>query len=239
MKTSLRIAAFFILTMILTLAIAIIQQALGISVEYLSLPQFGPGLAAAIMMLAAKTEGVRFTVAPRRCSAYRCVILLLPLLVPLIIYALLRASGAKFELPVFRPAALLLIPGIVIGAIGEEIGWRGYLQNYLSKKNLAVPSYVLIGFFWGLWHLGIFQNGALYAGAFIIGTVAYSGIMYYLGADSPGNILPAIFFHSLINIGFYLFSAMEPTLLLAGLNSGIWLIIFLIIRGTVRRSRII
>jgi hypothetical protein len=60
--------------------------------------------------------------------------------------------------------------------------------------------------------------------------------MYYLGEDNPENILPAIFFHSLVNIGFYLFSALEPTLLLAGLNSGIWFIILLIIKGVRRRG---
>jgi membrane protease YdiL (CAAX protease family) len=236
MKTHLRIAAFFILTMILTLSLAVIQQALGLSAEYLSLPQFGPGLAGAIMMLAAKKDGVRFSIAPARLSPSRWVIMLLPLLVPVIIAGLMLASGNRFELPDFQPAAMLLIPGIIIGAVGEEIGWRGYLQNYLRGKNLLIPSYVIVGLLWGLWHLGIFQYGALYAGVFSIGTVAYSGIMYYLGEDNPENILPAIFFHSLVNIGFYLFSALEPTLLLAGLNSGIWFIILLIIKGVRRRG---
>lgn len=41
----------------------------------------------------------------------------------------------------------------IIFAFGEELGWRGFLQNKLFSKMGMMPTVVLLGLIWGYWHL--------------------------------------------------------------------------------------
>jgi hypothetical protein len=63
---------------------------------------------------------------------------------------------------------------------------------------------------WGLWHVGIFANGAVFAGFFLLMTIALSIIMGELLRHSKGNhIFISTAFHALINIGLLLFFSEE------------------------------
>jgi uncharacterized protein len=42
---------------------------------------------------------------------------------------------------------------MILGAIGEEIGWRGYLQPALEKKYSPVVAYLITGLIWAYWHI--------------------------------------------------------------------------------------
>jgi len=52
MKTLARIGTFYGITFVFTIILAIIQQDLGIDAAKISLPQFGPGFAAIVMIMA-------------------------------------------------------------------------------------------------------------------------------------------------------------------------------------------
>ncbi|WP_018759051.1 CPBP family intramembrane glutamic endopeptidase [Paenibacillus terrigena] len=41
------------------------------------------------------------------------------------------------------------------GPLGEELGWRGFAQIELQKKHSPLKASIIIGFWWGLWHLPI------------------------------------------------------------------------------------
>ncbi|EJR53999.1 hypothetical protein IIM_02256 [Bacillus cereus VD107] len=41
------------------------------------------------------------------------------------------------------------------GPLGEEIGWRGFAQIELQKKYSPLKASIIIGFWWGMWHLPI------------------------------------------------------------------------------------
>ncbi len=61
-----------------------------------------------------------------------------------------------FYLPVEpeRMAALVMFP------LGEEFGWRGFAYPRLAKRHGPVVGSLILGAFWGLWHLGMmFQPG--------------------------------------------------------------------------------
>lgn len=47
-------------------------------------------------------------------------------------------------------SAVLFMP---LGAIGEEIGWRGLLQPALAKRFGAFKGTVLVGLIWAYWHI--------------------------------------------------------------------------------------
>jgi membrane protease YdiL (CAAX protease family) len=83
---------------------------------------------------------------------------------PLIITALLLIFSL-FS-PVFTPALFtetnklsLLLTGIVMGiAVGffEELGWTGFAVPKLRRKHNVFTSGIILGLFWGLWHLPLF-----------------------------------------------------------------------------------
>ena len=47
-------------------------------------------------------------------------------------------------------------------ALGEEIGWRGYLYPALRERFSIVQTHVLLGLIWSLWHLPINLQGYNY-----------------------------------------------------------------------------
>jgi len=50
---------------------------------------------------------------------------------------------------------------IVLGGL-EELGWRGILQPRLEKVISYLPSVIIVGFVWSVWHLPLwFMNGTV------------------------------------------------------------------------------
>jgi membrane protease YdiL (CAAX protease family) len=41
----------------------------------------------------------------------------------------------------------------LLGAVGEEIGWRGYLQPTLRQYYSPTPTFFIVGIAWSYWHL--------------------------------------------------------------------------------------
>lgn len=62
-----------------------------------------------------------------------------------------------FNVGYIRSAAFLLaiFPISFIGYLGEEYGWRYYLQPILQKKYGLRAGVVILGIVWGLWHVGL------------------------------------------------------------------------------------
>lgn len=59
--------------------------------------------------------------------------------------------------------ALLLGPILnFIPALGEELGWRGYLLPKLIEKMGNIKAIILTGIIWGLWHLPVIIMGHNY-----------------------------------------------------------------------------
>ena len=44
------------------------------------------------------------------------------------------------------------------GAMGEESGWRGHLQQSFEKKHSVLKSSVIVGIIWAFWHLPTWIN---------------------------------------------------------------------------------
>lgn len=65
-----------------------------------------------------------------------------------------------------RPISIMLVEGIAVGltinaliALGEEIGWRGFLYNYVEGNNFVKS--VVIGTVWAWWHWPLISLGYL------------------------------------------------------------------------------
>ncbi|WP_195575203.1 CPBP family intramembrane glutamic endopeptidase [Paenibacillus sp. 1001270B_150601_E10] len=47
------------------------------------------------------------------------------------------------------------LKNLLSGPLGEEIGWRAFALMELQKRHSPLKASVIIGFWWGLWHLPI------------------------------------------------------------------------------------
>jgi hypothetical protein len=103
--------------------------------------------------------------------------------------AMFVAAGAEFS-PMPSPAVIwptlfgaTLVAGPLVNglvALGEEIGWRGYLLPKLMPLG-KLKAYVLMGVIWALWHLPLLLIGFVYPGQPLWGTLAFMALLVAFG----------------------------------------------------------
>jgi len=99
---------------------------------------------------------------------------------------------------------LLLLFTIIWGSIGEELGWRGFMLPLLNKRNSLLKSSLIIGIFWGIWHMYFFSGIHIFL-IYMILTCEFSLVMSWIQSKINGNIIPAIISHSSFNFCALLF----------------------------------
>ncbi len=94
-----------------------------------------------------------------------------------------------------------------MGALGEEIGWRGFAAPLLVKRLGYAPASLLLGLFWAVWHF----PGILWADyhtdtpiawqllCFTVSVVAFNFVLTWLRLRS-GSIWPGVLAHAAHNI---------------------------------------
>jgi membrane protease YdiL (CAAX protease family) len=123
---------------------------------------------------------------------------------------------------VFSHIVFLLIGSII--TLGEEFGWRGYLQEKLLRKYGLNWGFILLGGVWGFWHLPIVLMGWTFPnhpilGAFLlmpISTVFFGIFEGWLYLRSGSIWMPALA-HASINLfsGFLFMMNMSQDVLFA------------------------
>jgi membrane protease YdiL (CAAX protease family) len=144
----------------------------------------------------------------------------LPIGVGAIAYGLAFMLGvAEFQVPDTLPGGsvlgrffvLLFIAGGgnsligLLGAAGEEIGWRGYMLPRLLDGRIPLPVF-LSGLIWGMWHLPLILSGLYASGSnvivscavFLVGAVAFGFILAGVRL-ATGSIWPAVVMHAVWN----------------------------------------
>jgi len=167
--------------------------------------QLAPGLIAIIMVKAAAKEMSLISLLKqcvRKKAAWRWIILsaIIPAAMVFGCDFIFRVI-AKQSFDSYRNSAVTwngwFVIAVMIGCIGEEIGWRGYLLPLLSKKFSLLLSSVLVGAMWGIWHFQ-FGEGLGFA-LFIVTTIEMSIIMTWLYHKGNGSLITAVIFHIVIN----------------------------------------
>lgn len=173
---------------------------------------FMPTLASVIALLTLR-EGfgdVSFRVGGRREVQGMLLALIQPLIVGLLAYGVAWSVGlAEFVPPTF---GLLFLAELsvqfvaqLIGGLGEEIGWRGYMLTRLIDARVPYPVLVS-GLIWGVWHLPLLLSGLYYAGPniylsallFMVAVTVLSWFYAQLRLVT-GSIWPAILLHGAWN----------------------------------------
>jgi len=137
-----------------------------------SIGNYGPTFAAILLWIfsgkRAELRDAFKRVRPHRASLFWYIVaLLLPIgmqLPGLFVYALLGGNMASFSIV---GVLLLIVPFIFVSGLGEELGWRGYALTDLQMTKSPFISSLIVGVFWGVWHLPIIyyfssQSGLLF-----------------------------------------------------------------------------
>ncbi len=170
-----------------------------------SFPQFAPALGVLALCLLTG-DFAPFAAILRRLKpgkahlkGYACAVLLPVVLVVLSAVAL-SLLGVSYQ-PWGGGAAfyLLNLLFMLLGCFGEEIGWRGFLLPTLQKRLSPFASALLVGVFWGVWHLN-FAGGV---GGFVLYTLTVtelSILFTFLYNRTEGNVLAIVFCHFAFNL---------------------------------------
>ncbi len=153
-------------------------------------------------------------------------------------------------LVVIQLAGAVVAPFInAIPALGEEIGWRGFLLPRLCRFG-QWPATIMTGVIWGLWHAPVILLGFNYPGlppvealaCMVIAGVLLSVLFGWLRLAS-GSIWPSAIAHGCVNavagLGGVLVAAGHPldnaSIGLTGWTG--WIVMFLLIAGLVVTKR--
>jgi membrane protease YdiL (CAAX protease family) len=108
--------------------------------------------------------------------------------------------------------ALVLIAGAALTApiisalpiLGEEFGWRAYLQPKLLPLGQR-KMYLLVGIIWGAWHWPVIWMGFNYPGYPLLGSLAMLWFTFVVGTFlgwatlRGGSVWPAVIGHGSLN----------------------------------------
>lgn len=224
MKIFTRIGLFYVSTFVFTIILVVVQQLLGLDPTQLSLPQFGPAAAAVFMLIAFKSDQAKLTITFRGIPFVNYVAALgIPLVVPVLLFLIYNQFIAPLTPPPIAAASfMLLLGGILVGAFGEEVGWRGYAQQMLANRLNRTSAFLITGVLWGVWHIGNFQHGLLYMAFFVLSTIGYSAVMDWLLRGTNYNVVLATLFHFGVNAGFYILQDAMTDIRLVVLNGLVW-----------------
>lgn len=81
------------------------------------------------------------------------------------------------------------IKNLLAGPLGEEIGWRGFAQIELQKKHSPLKASIIIGFWWGMWHLPIWFTTGL------VGVDLIKYILFFIIAMMSTKIVMTAFYN--------------------------------------------
>ena len=152
-------------------------------------------------------------------------------------------------------ASIIYAPFInIITAIGEEVGWRGFLYPELNKSFGKIGTWLIGGTIWGIFHFpamifGGYEYGFDYLGKPVLGLVAFTITCIVLGVmeEIVYSRTKCIWYAALLHGSFNAISTLPAMLInvndpaadkymimgpfMNGLIAGIPLIIFAVIMG--------
>jgi membrane protease YdiL (CAAX protease family) len=98
--------------------------------------------------------------------------------------------------------AFMIFPG---SAVGEELGWRGFVLPRMQVRHSALKASLLIGILWGPWHLPLWLTASeghpisLYV-PFVVAVVASSVFYTWLYNNTGGSLLIVVLYHAASNL---------------------------------------
>lgn len=232
----LRISVFYVLTWLFLMLLGGIQQETGLLPAEIGLAQWGPGIAALLMLLIFRKDGHKIVFFSKDTTVLRYLFAaLIPVgvgLIVLLISSLLPLGTSATRMA--YDSLLLLILWVPFGALGEEIGWRGYLHKTLDTRMRGLFSSLLVGILWMPIHVHFFAQGPVFLFFLVLLIISYSVVIYALVQDTGFNVMLATIFHLSINLTnlLYLDVIYETSFMM--INGLVWVVVAAILILTKR-----
>lgn len=195
------------------------------------LGSFGPSLGAILSVLILQGPGetgallkklVRFRFSP---WIYLFILLLGPALSGVVFLISIGFLGYSFDSMFLKDTAMIPVGFFYIlvlgGPLGEELGWRGFLQE--RGEALTAPFYASlgIGVVWALWHLPLFFTPGTVQSVipfwqFLLQSIVLAVLYTWVNWKSGGSVFAAVLFHTSLNFAmglFPLFQHFTPVML--------------------------
>ena len=126
--------------------------------------------------------------------------------IPLLAFLLSRVTSADPHYDLSTPLLFLtfLLNQLILGPLGEELGWRGFaLPRLLQRFNPFIASLIL-GLIWGVWHLPSFflsglPQASLALPVFLFFTLCQSILVTWIFRHTGGSLLSQVLFHFMMN----------------------------------------
>jgi uncharacterized protein len=133
------------------------------------------------------------------------------------------------------PLALWWIVNLGFYGVGEELGWRGFLQPWLEQRHSVVSSAGLVSLPWAAWHLPLFGITPSYRAMPLAGFLGFamsiwvaSWIFAWLMHAGRGSLLIVVVFHAWFDI--VTTSPLGPSGLPTAMGVGVTLIGLVLLR---------
>jgi uncharacterized protein len=140
---------------------------------------------------------------------YVPIIFLMPLLY-LLSYLVMRLMGLPFPDEPYIPFLLipLLLVLFFILAIGEEVGWTGYVTDPLQDRWSALTTSIILGLVTAIWHfVPLIQMGRTptWIAWWALSALSIRILYVWLYNSTGKSLFAAIVFHAMNNLSFAMF----------------------------------
>jgi membrane protease YdiL (CAAX protease family) len=95
-----------------------------------------------------------------------------------------------------------------IAALGEELGWSGYVTDPMQVRWGALQTGILLGLVWAAFHIVALvqvQRSPAWIAWWCLNTVATRVVMVWLYNNTGQSVFAAALFHTTINLTWMLF----------------------------------
>ena len=161
--------------------------------------------AAGVMELLAKSLDFKRIKAKRW---YVPIFLLMPG-VSVVVYGLMHWMGMPLPAPqVSVVAALLMFIAFFAGALGEELGWSGYVLDPMQARWSALRAGVTLGLVAILWHLVpllLLHRPPAWIAWWCLYAVAARVLIVWLYNNTGKSVCAVALFHATLNLSYMLF----------------------------------
>lgn len=203
--------SYFVVAFLLSGILVLPQAFVPVAGDYsLLFPQLSPAIAVLLIAIITKNKSIIADIKDKVFFSvglikWICAIVL-TIFVPVIATSsYLSQQGSLYKpwqgTPVFYVINILFL---LMGTVFEEIGWRGFWLPELCKKYSLFSSSIIVGVFWGIWHMNFGLGIAGYI-AYILFTTFNSILMAIIFKLSKNSLILMIIWHFLINLSFKIF----------------------------------
>lgn len=134
--------------------------------------------------------------------------------VPILGYLVAQLAGPQPRPDLSTPLLVLgfLAGQLILGPLGEELGWRGFALPRLLRRFSPLVASLILGIIWGVWHLPSFfvstlAQRNLAIPVFLFGALCMSILATWLYLHTAGSVLITVLFHLAFNASLNAFGA--------------------------------